>query len=191
MQTISMTIVTTIVQRRRLVARVRANSGMNQAIEARKMAIEIRNFIGLIHGLMPVISRRVDQRRRGGNDEAGREGDGGAGEQAIAREERGDESHPAVLRVGDVGGAGAPGAEHQIGEQPDRPEKEGEDQAGHDQRVGDAVALRVADLPGADEEVERQVVDPAGQQQGLDSRTAARRRRASRTRPRRCRSAAR
>ena len=58
MQTISMIIVMTIVQRSRLIVRARAaNSGMNQAIEARKMAIEIRNFIGLIHGLMPVISR--------------------------------------------------------------------------------------------------------------------------------------
>jgi hypothetical protein len=57
--TISPTIVSAIVHRMRWSRRAcrGSASGMNHAIVHRKIAIDEKNFIGLIHGLMPRIAR--------------------------------------------------------------------------------------------------------------------------------------
>src|SRR5262245_54255074 len=58
MQMISITIAAATVQRTMPLARgLFSVSGMNQATVQRKIVIDVRNFMGLIHGLMPRISR--------------------------------------------------------------------------------------------------------------------------------------
>ena len=58
--------------------------------------------------------------------------------------------------------AGQP-AQDQIAQQTDRAEQKGEEHAGNDLPVGQARPLGIPQLPGPDEEVEGQIVDPPGQ----------------------------
>ena len=84
--TISPTIVSAIVHRMRWSRRAwrGSASGMNHAIVHRKIAIDEKNFIGLIHGLMPRIARVSTrrERRRAGEPANHQPADGG--EQRIA-----------------------------------------------------------------------------------------------------------
>ena len=55
-------------------------------------------------------------------------------------------------------------ADGQIEQQARRSEEERQDQGGYDEEVWNAPPLCVADLPPADEQVEGQVVGPAGEE---------------------------
>ena len=57
------------------------------------------------------------------------------------------------------------GADHHEEEKAGRPEEEGEDQRRNDEEMRDALGARRAHFPGADEEVEGEIVQPAGEQQ--------------------------
>ena len=48
---------------------------------------------------------------------------------------------------------------------PGRPEQEGEDERRNDEEMRDALGARRADLPRADEQVEGEIVQPAGEEQ--------------------------
>ena len=66
--------------------------------------------------------------------------------------------------------AGEPEAEEE--QEAGRAEQEGQDEAGQHQEVRDALAPGGADLPGADEEVEGEVVHPAGERDLRASKSA-------------------
>ena len=140
-------------------------SGMNQATVHRKIAIEIRNFIGLTHGLRPRINRMSPIDSNVTTTSASTNSAPIQNSERIAVAQLVDHVGPLDSFVEHA--LCFRGADREVEQQADRSEHERHHQARNDDEMRDLVALRIAHFPRADEQVERQVVNPAGQQQFL------------------------
>ncbi len=119
-------------------ARVREpalTSGMNHASVQRKIRSEISNLAGLIQGLSPRIRRSSKRKGECRTGERDRHEDSRAEQQRVAAAKLGDElrrAHIATRPARKV-------LKRKVGEQADRTEHEGEDQAGDQQQMRDVV----------------------------------------------------